>query len=155
MKDKTWLWLLGGMLTIFVAVAIGTTLLSVSESIAGAKDDSEESKIITTQTVRLKSINYKNETEDSFSLGYGIEGEIRYYVCYAPFGSSHVKLLKLEAEITTIHNTLPENKEAYVEIDSDIWGNRKAIRLYLPKNTIQVDYDFSPKEKTNATSRDT
>lgn len=65
------------------------------------------------------------------------------YICYEILEDGGIKLLKLDASKTTIYETLSENEMAYAEIDINGFGKKKEIRLFLPKNTIQVEYNMS------------
>lgn len=56
-----------------------------------------------------------------------------------------VKLIKFDAEKTIIYKTLKTDDEAYAEIIKDGFEDIKKIKLYVPKNTIKVEYDFDIK----------
>lgn len=52
-----------------------------------------------------------------------------------------IKLVKFEAEKTVIYETLTSNN-AYAEISTNGWGYTTEIKLYVPQDTIQTEYDF-------------
>lgn len=97
----------------------------------------------TVQTVELKSIDYMSQVKGSFTLGFGRVNEIDYYGCYEVLEDGGIKLRKLRADTTIIYQTLKEGEPAYLEITTNGWGVETSIKLYVPENTIQVNYDFS------------
>lgn len=99
-------------------------------------------KEVTTYTVQLKSITYQNKMDGFFVLGTGKIAETDYYTCYEVLEDGGIQLINLEAKKTVIYSTLEDNEEAYAEMDIDGYGDTSQIRLYVPKNTIQSEYDF-------------
>ena len=53
-------------------------------------------------------------------------------------------MVKFEAEKTVIYETLTSDN-AYAEISTDGWGKTKKVKLYVPQDTIQTEYDFGIK----------
>lgn len=128
-----------------VAVLIAVSLLIVGCVFAGnvLNKINELHEDITTQTVQLKSVEYENALDGQFILGCGSVNSESCYICYEILEDGGIKLLKLNAAKTTIYETLSENEMAYAEIDVNGFGEKKEIRLFLPKNTIQVEYNMS------------
>lgn len=71
-------------------------------------------------------------------MGTGHFEEKDYYICYEILDDGGLQLLKLDANDTIIYETL-DTQEAYVEISSEYNVKNK---LYVPKNTIKVEYNF-------------
>jgi hypothetical protein len=96
---------------------------------------------VSVQTVNLRSINYQNVSEGVFILGSGkLDGQ-DYYTCYQVLDDGGLKLIKFEGEKTVIYETLTSG-DAYAEMSIDGWGDTKEVKLYVPQNTIQKEYDF-------------
>lgn len=93
--------------------------------------------------VFLKSITYKSSLEGSFTLGHGTLEERDYYVTYQVLDDGGVILKRFDADNTVIYETL-KNGQAYAEIIKDGFGFIK-VKLYVPENTIKVEYDFDIK----------
>lgn len=129
-----------GFLFLFVARC---TFGMVRDVNSAMKDALKQGEVETVQTIELKSIDYMSQKEGHFSLGWGRVNEIDYYGCYEVLEDGGIKLRKLKSDITTIYQTLKENETAYAEITTSGWGAELAIKLYVPENTIQVNYDFS------------
>ncbi|BAL01872.1 hypothetical protein OBV_p-00170 (plasmid) [Oscillibacter valericigenes Sjm18-20] len=108
-------------------------------------DLSKASKETTEQTITIKSISYQTETSGSFALGFGSIDNAEYYVCYEVLEDGGVKLLKLDASKTTIYETLEKDESAYVNMEVNKLGETKNINLYVPKDTIQTQYDLTVK----------
>lgn len=104
-------------------------------------DVKKQGEEVTVSTVSLRSINYQNVLEGSFTLGCGKLGGQDYYTCYQVLDDGGLKLIKFEAEQTVIYETLTSG-DAYAEISVDGWGFTKEIKLYVPQDTIQTEYDF-------------
>lgn len=96
---------------------------------------------VSVSTVNLRSINYQNVSEGAFILGCGKLDGRDYYTCYQVLDDDGLKLIKFDAEITVIYETLTSS-DAYAEISVDGWGFTKEVKLYVPQNTIQKEYDF-------------
>jgi len=93
--------------------------------------------------VFLKSITYKSSLEGNFTLGHGTLEERDYYVTYQVLDDGGVILKRFDADDTVIYETL-KNGQAYAEIIKDGFGFIK-VKLYVPENTIKVEYDFDIK----------
>lgn len=97
----------------------------------------------TVTTVSLRSIDYSNEVKGVFALGSGGVHGVDYYVCYEVLEDKGIKLTKFDANKTVIYETLAENEMAYATVKKDGYGNVIDIKMYVPQNTIQVEYNFN------------
>lgn len=127
-----------GVVVLFVA---GCIVFAVYDFFRGLSDVKKQGEEVTVSTVSLRSINYQNVLEGSFTLGCGkLDGQ-DYYTCYQVLDDGGLKLIKFKAEQTVIYETLTQG-DAYAEISVDGWGFTKEIKLYVPQDTIQTEYDF-------------
>lgn len=127
-----------GVIVLFVANCIVFAFYDFSRVLSDVKKQGEE---VTVSTVALRSINYQNVLEGSFLLGCGkLDGQ-DYYTCYQVLDDGGLKLIKFKSEQTVIYETLTSG-DAYAEISVDGWGFTKEIKLYVPQDTIQTEYDF-------------
>lgn len=123
---------------LFIGVFI-LTVYSLANKVVAIREKAEQT--ITT-TVTLKSATYQNATAGTFTLGFGTIKNSNYYVCYEELPDGGLKLIKFDAENTTIYETLDE-ETAYAEITEDGNGQQKGIKLYVPQNTIQQEYNLN------------
>lgn len=93
--------------------------------------------------IELASIDVTSNIEGRFYLGSGRINEKEYYAAYKILTDGGKKLYKMDASVTTIYENLEENEMAYAEEIRDGFGYLKEIKLYIPKNTIKQEYDFS------------
>ena len=93
--------------------------------------------------VFLKSITYKSSLEGNFTLGHGTLGERDYYVTYQVLDDGGVILKRFDADNTVIYEIL-KDEQVYADIIKDGFGFIK-VKLYVPENTIKVEYDFDIK----------
>ena len=114
------------------------------------EEEQKEKNKITTETIYLASINYTSEIKGKGSvfylgIGYGSGkvSEEQYYVAYRIREDGGLVLYKMLADEVVIYETLDEGEKAYVEIDSNWWGEQGMKRLYVPKGTVMQDYDLS------------
>lgn len=95
----------------------------------------------------IASVCYDEDIEGEnfrFVLGKGSVSEKGYYVVYQILDDGGKKLLKLDVEKTIIYDILEVGDTPYVELgERDIYGDYLNIRLYVPKGTIQQEYDLS------------
>ena len=105
--------------------------------------DRENESIV--HKIFLKNILYKSNYEDYFTIGHRRIDRNDYYLSYQILDDGGVKLIKFDAEKTIIYKTLKTDDEAYAEIIKDGFEDVKKIKLYVPKNTIKVEYDFDIK----------
>lgn len=127
-----------GLIILFVA---GVVVFAFYDMFRGLSDVGKLGDEVSVSTVDLRSINYQNVLEGSFTLGCGkLDGQ-DYYTCYQVLDDGGLKLVKFEAEKTVIYETLTSGN-AYAEISTDGWGYTKEIKLYVPQDTIQTEYDF-------------
>lgn len=132
----------GVLIGLFV-IGILLTIVAVVQGFIDIGKQIDDANKVTTETVHLKSINYSSVVDGSFFLGCGSIGTDSYYVCYEILEDGGVTLIKLDANKTIIYEKLAEDETAYAEISQNGWGEIKGIKLYLPQNTIQVDYDLA------------
>lgn len=118
---------------IFMAFASG-------ELIKGLK---KTQSIENVERIELASIDVTSNIEGRFYLGSGRINEKEYYAAYKILTDGGKKLYKMDATITTIYENLEENEIAYAEEIRDGFGYLEEIKLYIPKNTIKQEYDFS------------
>lgn len=104
----------------------------------GIKSVSNE---ITVVTIQLRSIDYQNNVQGRFALGCGNVNETEYYVCYQEIDDGGLSLTKFEAEKTIIYETLTSNN-AYAEVSINGFGEIKKVKLYVPEDTVQMEYDL-------------
>jgi hypothetical protein len=131
-----------GLCIAAITFAVIATIYACYDMFDGMLNAKYKGDEITTTTVYLKSVAYNSETTGNFALGFGSINNKEYYVCYEILSDGGIKLIKLEADKTTIYETLTDN-EAYAEISTNGWGSTTETKLYVPKDTIQTDYDFS------------
>lgn len=109
-----------------------------------------EEQRIETRVVQLYSINLNNQTEGEmkgkFILGSGSVKEKTeekyYYVAYQILDNGGKILFKMPADVTIIFDILESDASAYAEVDENALGIQE-VRLFIPENTIQQEYDFS------------
>lgn len=129
------------LLGLFILFAAGVVVFAFYDMFRGLSDVGKLGDEVSVSTVDLRSINYQNVLEGSFTLGCGkLDGQ-DYYTCYQVLDDGGLKLVKFEAEKTVIYETLTSGN-AYAEISTDGWGYTKEIKLYVPQDTIQTEYDF-------------
>ena len=87
---------------------------------------------VSVSTCQFASINYQNVSEGAFILGCGKLDGRDYYTCYQVLDDDGLKLIKFDAEITVIYETLTSS-DAYAEISVDGWGVTKEVKLYVRK----------------------
>lgn len=129
------------LLVLIILFAAGVAVFAFYDMFRGLSDVGKLGDEVSVSTVDLRSINYQNVLEGSFTLGCGkLDGQ-DYYTCYQVLDDGGLKLVKFEAEKTVIYETLTSGN-AYAEISTDGWGYTKEIKLYVPQDTIQTEYDF-------------
>lgn len=129
------------LLGLIILFAAGVAVFAFYDMFRGLSDVGKLDDEVSVSTVDLRSINYQNVLEGSFTLGCGkLDGQ-DYYTCYQVLDDGGLKLVKFEAEKTVIYETLTSGN-AYAEISTDGWGYTKEIKLYVPQDTIQTEYDF-------------
>lgn len=129
------------LLGLIILFAAGVAVFAFYDMFRGLSDVGKLGDEVSVSTVDLRSINYQNVLEGSFTLGCGkLDGQ-DYYTCYQVLDDGGLKLVKFEAEKTVIYETLTSGN-AYAEISTDGWGYTKEIKLYVPQDTIQTEYDF-------------
>lgn len=129
------------LLGLIILFAAGVAVFAFYDVFRGLSDVGKLGDEVSVSTVDLRSINYQNVLEGSFTLGCGkLDGQ-DYYTCYQVLDDGGLKLVKFEAEKTVIYETLTSGN-AYAEISTDGWGYTKEIKLYVPQDTIQTEYDF-------------
>lgn len=132
-----------------ILVGVGTQFLRTLKAIHDEQLRKENT--ITTQTVKLVSLDYTSEIEGKFhgfSLGLsgsvnGTISEASYYVAYQVLEDGGKSLYKIPANITILYDTLENGQDGYAEVDINDYGTTKAIRLYVPKGTVPHNYDVS------------
>lgn len=90
----------------------------------------------------IQSIVIDDSVTGTFVLGIGTVSNKQYYVAYEIQEDGGLKLIQLDAEKTTIYQTLSENETPYVECYCNGFYTIKEIKLYVPENTIQRNYDL-------------
>lgn len=129
------------LLGLIILFAAGVAVFAFYDMFRGLSDVGKLGDEVSVSTVDLRSINYQNVLEGSFTLGCGkLDGQ-DYYTCYQVLDDGGLKLVKFDAEKTVIYETLTSGN-AYAEISTDGWGYTKEIKLYVPQDTIQTEYDF-------------
>lgn len=93
--------------------------------------------------VFLKSITYKSSLEGNFTLWHGTLEERDYYMTYQILDDGGVILKRFDADNTVIYEIL-KDEQVYADIIKDGFGFIK-VKLYVPENTIKVEYDFDIK----------
>ena len=91
------------------------------------------------RTYTIKTIS-SNE-ENTFVLGVGNLGNDEYFVCYTEDENGSLIIKTFSSENTTICKTLESDEEAYAEITTKLSGTKN--KIYVPKDTIQVEYNLS------------
>lgn len=91
------------------------------------------------KTYTIKTIS-SNE-ENIFVLGVGNLGNDEYFVCYKEDENGSLIIKTFSSENTTICKTLESDEEAYAEITTTLSGTKN--KIYVPKDTIQVEYNLS------------
>lgn len=126
---------------LFLVMVVGAILFSSVEFINGVSNALNET---TTETRTILSVTYGETLEGArFSLGYGyLQGE-EYYTCYQKADDGGISLLKLNADFTTIYPSLSDGEEAYAVMEISALGSIKSAKLYVPANTIQMEFDFN------------
>lgn len=126
---------------LFIIFVVGAILYSSMQFLMGVNNSLNET---TTETRTILSVTYGEALEGArFSLGYGyIRGE-EYYTCYQKADDGGISLLKLSADVTTIYPSLSDDEEAYVVMEVSALGSIKSAKLYVPANTIQMEFDFN------------
>ena len=116
----------------------------------------EESK---TYELPIISLNRYNEIRGSFIFGCGDIGQERYYYVYTqePDGGYHER--KLPAYMVKIYETDMAPKIKFVNFHKIKQGNidmyavymrladKASIELYIPKNSIMLNYDHNFKKQ--------
>lgn len=115
----------------------------IYDGISKTKETMSKADEITTSTVELVSIQYQNEQTGSFYLGFGNVSDTDYYVCYKVREDGGKELVKFKVEDTIIYDILAADEMAYAEVSVNGYGYTKEVKLYVPKDTIQVNYDFN------------
>lgn len=64
-------------------------------------------------------------------------------VCYKVREDGGKELVKFKAEDAIIYDILAADEMAYAEVSVNGYGYTKEVKLYVPKDTIQVNYDFN------------
>lgn len=140
LKEKILLY--GGLLIAIIMLAniVYTSIIKPIEDIATSHQSQIAEVIITTNEIQSVVIN--ESIKGTFVLGIGTVSDRRYYVAYEVQEDGGLRLVQLDAEITTIYQTLTENETPYVEYYSNGYNTIKEIKLYVPENTIQQNYDL-------------
>ena len=141
-SDKIWMIIFYVLLFLTVIVVVAGGIYAFSNFRSGISDVKSKTDELTVETVQLRSVAYHNSLSGCFSLGFGTLNGHDYYVCYEVLEDDGIKLLKLDADKTVIYDTITDG-EAYAEIESNGWGIVQSIKLYVPTDTIQTEYDFS------------
>lgn len=127
----------------FVAAVVGIVIWAVVGMFSDTSKVLEQGKQTEVHTVLLQSVAVTSQTEGGFFLGCGSVSGEEYYVCYEVLDDGGLKLKKIAAKNTIIYQSLEADEQAYAEITVDGWGVEKEIKLYVPKDTVQVEYDLS------------
>ena len=109
--------------------------------ISVGKDVDELKSAETIQTFTVKGVAVDNQASGSFALGFGSVGNKDYFVCYIENEDGGLQLKRFSANDTTIYQTLESDEEAYMEITTKLSGTKN--KIYVPKDTIQVEYNLS------------
>lgn len=126
---------------LFVTIGVfGSFIYSFFSELGDMKDKSSQ---ITTQTFNIVSLDFNTSLNGNFVLGTGKLEDEQYYVCYKVLEDGGKKLTEIPCDITTIYDTLKSDENAYLEEDRNYYDGLRAVRLYVPENTIQQSYDLS------------
>lgn len=106
------------------------------------KSWSQQAREENVETCALQGIAYQEQSTGSFALGFGSIKNKSYYVCYQILDDGGLNLLRLPADKTVRYEILDADDEAYAEISKNGLGEYMSIKLYVPKDTAQVDYDL-------------
>ena len=128
-----------------VSIVVGTYVLRTIH------EQTREANTITTQTIRLASLDYVTEIEGEIhGFGLGLIGHVNgsisessCYVAYRVHENGGKSLYKIPTNIAILYDTLDKNQDAYAEVDVDGYGTTKQIRLYVPQGTVPQNYDVS------------
>ena len=142
LSDKIWLIIYYVMLSLAIIAVVVSGIYAFSNFRSEISDVKSKTDELTVETVNLRSVAYQNSLSGRFNLGFGTLNGHDYYVCYEVLDDNGIKLLKLDANKTVIYDTITDG-EAYAEIESNGWGIVQSIKLYVPTDTIQTEYDFS------------
>lgn len=83
------------------------------------------------------------DTQDNFVIGFAASNSKNYFVIYAADNDNGGKgIFKLEASETRIFDTLSNDEAAYCEYETNKLGFIAKASLYVPKNTIQKQYEI-------------
>ena len=96
----------------------------------------------TTEEVQLYSISTDKEYEGSFVLGSGNIDSQEYITAYRVTEDGGKKYFKMNRDKVTIYDTLNNDEQAYAMIKRASLGI-KEIKLYVPKNTIEKEFNLS------------
>lgn len=96
----------------------------------------------TTEEVQLYSISTDKEYEGSFVLGSGSIDSQEYITAYRITEDGGKKYFKMNRDKVTIYDTLNNDEQAYAMIKRASLGI-KEIKLYVPKNTIEKEFNLS------------
>lgn len=96
----------------------------------------------TTEEVQLYSISTDKEYEGSFVLGSGSIDSQEYITAYRVTEDGGKKYFKMNRDKVTIYDTLNNDEQAYAMIKRASLGI-KEIKLYVPKNTIEKEFNLS------------
>lgn len=96
----------------------------------------------TTEEVQLYSISTDKEYEGSFVLGSGSIDSQEYITAYRITEDGGKKYFKMNRDKVTIYDTLNNDEQAYAVIKRASLGI-KEIKLYVPKNTIEKEFNLS------------
>lgn len=107
----------------------------------------EEMEATHTEIIPLQSINVTTRTGGSsfyyFVYGMGRVGEQDCYAAYRVLEDGGKVLYKMQAENTTIYETLDIDAQAYAEEEKNGFGTVKTRRLYVPQGSIAQQYNLS------------
>lgn len=96
-----------------------------------------------TEIIPLAAIETKSDIAGRFYLGHANIEETPYYYCYRVNKDSSKELYKMPMDKTKIYETLSPDKQAYAEETRNDLGTITDIKLYVPVNTIQEEYNLS------------
>lgn len=93
--------------------------------------------------VELASMALNQSSEESFVLGTGTRNGSLYYIAYEVNEDHSKSIYEMESNITKIYDVLDKGEVPFAEEIKDGYGYLKEVKLYIPKNIIQQEYDFS------------
>ena len=92
------------------------------------------------RTRNYEIMTISSNEENTFVLGVGNLGNDEYFVCYTEDKNGSLIIKTFSSENTTICKTLESDEEAYAEITTNFSGTKN--KLYVPKDTIQIEYNL-------------